>query len=64
VDNKKPVNVVVSEMADSSVNFNLFIWSDAVKRSYVISDVLKCIYDTLNEHNITIPFPQQDVHII
>jgi len=64
VDTTKKVNVVVSEMADSSVNFKLFIWSDAVKRSYVISDVLKCIYETLNQHNITIPFPQQDVHII
>jgi len=25
--------------------------------------VLKCVYDTLNENHIEIPFPQQDVHI-
>ena len=63
MDNRKQVKAVVSEMADSSVNFNLFVWADAPKKSYVVSDVLKCIYETLNEHNIEIPFPQQDVHL-
>jgi small-conductance mechanosensitive channel len=29
----------------------------------VVSDVLKCIYDTLRQNGIEIPFPQQDVHI-
>ena len=64
VDKEKQVKAVVSEMGDSGVNFNLFVWSDAVKKAYVVSDVLKCVYDTLNKHNITIPFPQRDVHII
>ena len=50
-------------MGDSSVNFKLFVWADAPKKSYVISDVLKCVYNTLNENHIEIPFPQQDVHI-
>ena len=64
MDNKKKVKSVVSEMADSSINFKLFVWAIAPKKSYVISDVLKCVYDTLNEHGIQIPFPQRDVHII
>jgi len=51
-------------MADSSVNFKMFVWADAVKKSYVVSDVMKCIYDTLNAHGIEIPFPQRDVHLI
>jgi small-conductance mechanosensitive channel len=63
MDPDKQVKCVVSEMGDSSVNFNLFVWADAPKKSYVISDVLKCVYDTLNQNNIEIPFPQQDVHI-
>ena len=29
-----------------------------------ISDVLKCVYDTLAANGIEIPFPQRDVHII
>ena len=63
MDPNKQVKCVVSGMGDSSVNFNLFVWADAPKKSYVISDVLKCVYDTLNQNNIEIPFPQQDVHI-
>ena len=64
MDSKKPVKSVVSEMADSSINFKLFVWADAPKKSYVISDVLKCVYDTLNANGIQIPFPQRDVHLI
>jgi len=64
IDQTKRVRCVCSEMADSSVNFNLFVWADAPKKSYVVSDVLKCVYDTLNENGIQIPFPQHDIHLI
>ena len=63
MDPSKQVKSVVGELADSGINFKMFVWADAVKKSYVISDVLRTIYDTLNEHGIEIPFPQQDVHI-
>ena len=63
MDRSKQVKSVVGELADSSINFKMFVWADAVKKSYVVSDVLNCIYDTLNQHGIEIPFPQQDVHI-
>lgn len=64
MDPVKQVKAVVSEMGDNSVNYKLFVWADAVKKSYVVSDVMKCIYETLNEHDISIPFPQRDIHII
>ena len=64
MDPEKQVKTVVSEMGDSSVNFKLFVWADAVKKSYVVSDVLKCVYETLDKHGINIPFPQRDVHLI
>ena len=63
MDHSKSVKSVVGELADSGVNLKMFVWADAPKKSYVISDVLNCIYDTLNQHGIEIPFPQQDVHI-
>ncbi len=63
MDPKKQAKSVVGELGDSSINLKMFAWADAPKRSYVISDVLKCIYDTLNANGIEIPFPQQDVHI-
>ena len=64
MDPSKKVKSVVAAMNDSSVDFKLFVWADAVKKSYVVSDVLRCIYETLNENGIEIPFPQRDVHII
>jgi small-conductance mechanosensitive channel len=64
IDQEKRAKCVATEMGDSSVNFKLAIWAEAPKRSYVISEVLKCIYDTLNAHNINIPFPQRDIHIV
>ena len=64
MDPDKTVKSVVSQMNDSSVDFKLFVWADAVKRSYVISDVLKCVYETLRSNGIEIPFPQRDIHII
>ena len=63
MDKTKKVKSVVGELADSSINFKMFVWATAPKKSYVISDVLNCIYDTLNKNGIEIPFPQQDVHI-
>ena len=63
-DPKKKAQIVMTAMNDSSVDFKLFIWADAVKKIYVVSDVLKCIYDTLGENGIQIPFPQRDIHII
>ena len=61
---EKQVKAVVSQMNDSSVDFKLFVWADAVKKAYVVSDVLKCVYDTLAANHIEIPFPQRDIHII
>ena len=63
MDASKQVKSVVSELADSGVNFKMFVWAEAPKKSYVVSYVLNTVYDTLNEHGIEIPFPQQDVHI-
>ena len=63
MDPSKQAKSVVGELADSGINFKMFVWADAVKKSYVVSDVLNTIYDTLNANGIEIPFPQQDVHI-
>ena len=63
MDPSKNVKSVVGQLADSGINLNMFVWADAPKKSYVVSDILNCIYDTLNQNGIEIPFPQQDVHI-
>ena len=63
-DPEKIITTRVSELADSSVNFQLFVWVEPLCRGIVKGQVLTTIYDTLNQHNIEIPFPQQDVHLI
>ena len=63
IDPSKRIKSVMTAMNDSSVDFKLFVWADAVKKSHVISDVMKCVYDTLYQHNIEIPFPQRDITI-
>jgi small-conductance mechanosensitive channel len=63
MDKSKKAKSVIGELVDSGINLKMFVWADAPKQSYVISDVLNTIYDTLNKNGIEIPFPQQDVHI-
>lgn len=63
IDKTKKAKSVIGELADSGINLKMFVWADAPKQSYVVSDVLNIIYDTLNKNGIEIPFPQQDVHI-
>ncbi len=65
IGSKKP-QVIFTSLGDSSINFELFIWVKdelTLRPRYTTSEVLKIIYKSLNEANITIPFPQQDIYI-
>jgi MscS family membrane protein len=56
--------VRVRTLADSSVNFELLVWVDDPRdRGLQTHLFLKKIHQTLLEENITIPFPQMDVHL-
>ena len=63
IDSTRTMKVVFTELGDSSLNFKLLCWVDVVKYTFVVSDLVECIYNTLNAHNVEIPFPQQDIHI-
>jgi len=66
VNKKHEIRVIMTEMADSSVNFELLVWvrGDKLhKPKRTASEFLIIIYDTLNNNNIEIPFPQRDLHI-
>jgi len=62
-DKEKAVKVVFTEFGESSVNMKLIVWVDAVKKIYAVSDLMSCIYQTLGENGVEIPFPQRDIHI-
>ena len=63
MDPKKKAKTVVGAMGESSIDFKLYAWADAVKKVYVVSDILKVVYDTMYQNGIEIPFPQRDIHI-
>jgi small-conductance mechanosensitive channel len=49
---------------DSSLNFELLCWiSNPEQRGLISHELYMAVYDALAEHEITIPFPQRDVHL-
>lgn len=49
---------------ESSLDFKLFVWMNDPEAEYEIkSDLHFMILEKFREHNVEIPFPQQDVHI-
>jgi small conductance mechanosensitive channel len=55
--------VVVSELADSSVNFTVRVWVDAADYSGVLFDTTEAVKLRFDAEGISFPYPQQDVHI-
>ena len=61
---KDPAPVVaVSELADSSVNFVVRPWVKTADYWNVYFDITEKVKLTFDEKGISIPFPQQDVHL-
>lgn len=55
--------IAVSELADSSVNLVVRPWVNSEDYWGVLFDLTQKIKERFDEENISIPFPQQDVHM-
>ena len=55
--------IAVSELADSSVNFIVRPWVNAADYWGVYWDLTEQVKLTFDAEGISIPFPQQDVHM-
>ena len=55
--------VLVKELADSSVNLDLRCWTTADDYWTLRFDLNKAVKQRLDAEGITIPFPQRDVHL-
>ncbi|MCE4605710.1 MAG: mechanosensitive ion channel family protein [Desulfurococcales archaeon] len=55
--------VVVAELADSSVNLQIRAWARKDDFFTVKEAIIKAVYAKYNEEEIEIPFPQLDVHV-
>jgi small conductance mechanosensitive channel len=56
--------VVVAELADSSVNFVVRVWTDTGDYWGVKFDATETIKNRFDAEGIGIPFPQRDIHIV
>ncbi len=64
-DERKQPLVVMRGMGESSVDFELFVWvegDETLKPLRTADKFLVLIYETLYANDITIPFPQMDIH--
>ncbi len=55
--------VVVGELADSSVNFTVRVWCDAGDYWGIYYDMHEKVKLIFDQEGISIPFPQRDVHL-
>ena len=61
---KEPAHqIVLSELADSSVNLTVRVWVKASDYWPLKFKMNEDVYNKFNEHGINIPFPQMDVHV-
>lgn len=59
-----PPTVQFMDFGDSSLKFDLLVWTDRASRIPSLSSDLRYhIWDALAAHQIEIPFPQQDLHL-
>jgi len=63
VSNKPHPKVGISEFADSSINIYARLWCKQSDYWDVMFSINKAIHEKFAKNNITIPFPQRDVHI-
>lgn len=60
---EQPLKVAFVGFGESSVDLAVCIWMLVEEKIALMGRVKEIIYNTLNENNIEIPFPQRDVHI-
>lgn len=63
IDSKKPIGVILDEFGDNSVNLYVTYWALVEEKLAITAKVKETVYNTLNENDIEIPFPQRDLHI-
>jgi len=63
IDPSKKVTIALTGFGDSSVDLFVVMWVRLQTKLITCSKINEIIYNTLNENNIEIPFPQRDVHV-
>ena len=59
----KGVKVLLKSFDDSCITIRIVVWVNVLTQAIDDATIMECIYDTLNDHNIEIPFPQREITI-
>ncbi len=59
----KGVKVLLKSFDDSCITLRIVVWVNVLTQAIDDATIMECIYDTLNYHNIEIPFPQREITI-
>ena len=59
----KGVKVLLKSFDDSCITLKIVVWVNVLTQAIDDATIMECIYDTLNDHNIEIPFPQREITI-
>ena len=59
----KGVKVLLKSFDDSCITLKIVVWVNVLTQAIDDATIMECIYDTLNDHNIEIPFPQHEITI-
>lgn len=60
---KKGVKVVLKSFDDNCITLKVLVWVNVLTQYADDGTIMECIYDTLNENGIEIPFPQREITI-
>ena len=63
INKEKGVKVLLKSFDDSCITLKIVVWVNVLTQALDDATIMECIYDTLNEHNIEIPFPQREITI-
>ena len=63
INQSKGISIVLKELGDSALVLKVIVWVSVYTGYGDDGKILECIYNTLNQNNIEIPFPQRDVHV-
>ena len=60
---EKGVKIVLKSFDDNCITLKVLVWVNVLTQYADDGKIMECIYDTLNENNIEIPFPQREITI-
>ena len=63
VYHNRKVAVRLKSFDDSCVTLKILFWVNVLDRYSAEGEIMECIYDTLNDNNIEIPFPQREITV-